>query len=74
VAARYNEIREEFVRFSILALSATALFAQSPSDLDRVAVGAKPPAFELPAADGTRVSLDSLAGENVVLVFYRGYW
>jgi cytochrome oxidase Cu insertion factor (SCO1/SenC/PrrC family) len=55
-------------------LLASAFLAQSPSDLNRVAVGAKPPAFELPSADGTRVSLASLEGKNVVLVFYRGYW
>ncbi|MBI2688525.1 MAG: redoxin domain-containing protein [Acidobacteria bacterium] len=54
-----------------------ALFGQAslpPSDLDRVAVGAKPPSFELPAADGRPVSLASFLGKNVVLVFYRGYW
>jgi peroxiredoxin len=55
-------------------MAMAAQLAQPPSDLDRVAVGANPPAFELPAADGTRVSLESLAGKNVVLVFYRGYW
>jgi cytochrome oxidase Cu insertion factor (SCO1/SenC/PrrC family) len=44
------------------------------SDLNRVAVGAEAPAFELPSADGKRVSLAGLRGKNVVLVFYRGYW
>jgi peroxiredoxin Q/BCP len=32
--------------------------------------GDKAPAFSLPADDGTTVTLDSLAGRNVVLFFY----
>jgi hypothetical protein len=48
--------------------------ALAPSDLDRVAVGAKAPDFELPAAGGQKVSLRGVRGKNVVLVFYRGYW
>lgn len=55
-------------------MASALLAADSPADLNRVAVGAKPPAFELPSADGPKVSLASLAGKNVVLVFYRGYW
>ena len=55
-------------------LATLALAADSPSDLDRVAVGAKPPSFDLPSAAGARVSLAGLAGKNVVLVFYRGHW
>ncbi|MDX2178011.1 MAG: redoxin domain-containing protein [Bryobacteraceae bacterium] len=63
------------LKAAFLSLVPMAIAAQlASSDLDRVAFGAKPPAFELPAADGTRVSLESLAGKNVVLVFYRGYW
>lgn len=58
--------------FPLVAVA--ALWAQSPADLNRVTIGAKPPAFELPSADGAKVSLASLAGKNVVLVFYRGYW
>jgi cytochrome oxidase Cu insertion factor (SCO1/SenC/PrrC family) len=62
------------VRTLLPFLAAAAVFAQSPAGLNRVAVGAAPPAFELPSASGTKVSLASLAGKNVVLVFYRGYW
>lgn len=56
------------------ATAATAFGQQSPYDLDRVKVGAAPPAFDLPSAGGGKVSLASLRGKNVVLVFYRGYW
>lgn len=61
-------------RASLLALSAAAFAQSSASDLDRVKVGAAPPAFDLPAAGGKNVSLASLKGKNLVLVFYRGYW
>ena len=63
-------------RSSLLALSAaSAAMAQpSPSDLDRIQVGQAPPDFDLPSAAGGKVSLRSLRGKNVVLVFYRGYW
>jgi cytochrome oxidase Cu insertion factor (SCO1/SenC/PrrC family) len=54
-----------------MALAQNALV---PSDLSRVAVGAQAPDFALPAAEGQTVSLASLRGKNVVLVFYRGYW
>jgi cytochrome oxidase Cu insertion factor (SCO1/SenC/PrrC family) len=59
---------------TLALLSVALLAADSPYDLDRVAVGAKPPAFELPSAGGEKLSLASLEGKNVVLVFYRGYW
>lgn len=59
----------------MLAMScAAALMAQSASDLNRVKVGDPAPGFDLPAASGTRLTLESLKGKNVVLVFYRGYW
>ncbi len=45
-----------------------------PADLERVQIGQVPPAFDLPSASGGKVSLRSLRGKNVVLVFYRGYW
>ena len=61
--------------FPILLFAASLTqAADGPSDLDRVKIGATPPSFTLPAADGSRVSLESLKGRNVVLVFYRGYW
>lgn len=43
---------------------------------DRVLkVGEPAPAFELEAADGRRVSLDSLVVRRpVILTFYRGRW
>ena len=65
-------------RSSLIALSgASAVVAMAqpgPSDLDRVQVGQASPAFDLPSAAGGNVSLRSLRGKNVVLVFYRGYW
>ncbi len=54
-------------------LAAVALLAQSASDLDRVRVGSPAPDFELTSPEG-QVSLASLRGSSVVLVFYRGYW
>ena len=45
-----------------------------PSDLNRIKVGDAAPAFDLPSAAGGKLSLTSLRGKNVVLVFYRGYW
>ena len=61
-------------RSSLIAMAGVALAQESPADLERVKVGAMPPAFELPSADGGKVSLSSLKGKDVVLVFYRGYW
>jgi hypothetical protein len=64
------------VRFALLLLGAAA-FAQvllPPTDLNRVAVGATAPDFELPSAAGGSFKLGGLRGKNVVLVFYRGYW
>lgn len=38
-------------------------------------VGDRAPAFSLPAAGGSTVSLKDYAGKsNVVVLFYRGYW
>jgi cytochrome oxidase Cu insertion factor (SCO1/SenC/PrrC family) len=58
----------------LLAALAPAQTVLAPSDLSRVTVGAKAPDFELPAANGQKVSLASLRGKNIILVFYRGYW
>ncbi len=44
------------------------------SDLDRVQAGQTAPDFTLQRSDGTDLTLSSLAGKNVVLVFYRGHW
>ena len=46
----------------------------SPSDLDRVQVGQTAPDFTLAKPDGGSLTLSSLRGKNVVLVFYRGHW
>jgi cytochrome oxidase Cu insertion factor (SCO1/SenC/PrrC family) len=62
------------MQLPLLLIASALLAADAPSDLNRVAVGTRPPAFELPSADGQKVSLATLAGKNVVLVFYRGYW
>lgn len=61
-------------RMAILASSAALLAQTSPADLDRVKPGSPPPPFELPSASGGKLTLASLKGKNVVLVFYRGYW
>ena len=55
-------------------MAGLAIAQEGPADLDRVKVGAMPPAFDLPSAGGGKVSLNSLKGKDVVLVFYRGYW
>lgn len=47
----------------------------SPTDLERVKVGAPAPDFTLEDSDGKSVSLAQFRGKkNVVLVFYRGHW
>lgn len=37
-------------------------------------VGAVAPGFELISSDGKLVSLESLRGQGVMIIFYRGYW
>jgi len=44
------------------------------ADLDRVQAGQTAPDFTLQRSDGTDITLSSLQGKNVVLVFYRGHW
>jgi peptidoglycan/LPS O-acetylase OafA/YrhL len=65
------------------AASAVALFFgayifaftnQLPPPDTAPAVGAAAPPLELPDLTGRTMSLDSLRGERVVVVFYRGYW
>ena len=50
------------------------LSSRLPDPPPAFATGAVPPALDLPAIDGTRVSLDSLRGKKTVLVFFRGSW
>ena len=46
-----------------------------PADLERVRVGVSAPDFTLESKDNDLVTLSSFKGKNnVVLVFYRGYW
>lgn len=46
-----------------------------PADFDRVKVGDPAPDFTLNDIDEHPVSLSQFRGrENVLLVFYRGYW
>jgi hypothetical protein len=46
-----------------------------PADLARVRVGILAPDFTLESKDNDLVTLSSFRGKNnVVLVFYRGYW
>ena len=67
----------------IAALAAPGLHAQfgpadgqdlPPADLNRVQAGQTAPDFTLPTPGGAGLTLSSLEGKNVVLVFYRGYW
>jgi cytochrome oxidase Cu insertion factor (SCO1/SenC/PrrC family) len=45
------------------------------ADLGRVSVGKSAPDFTLLSKDNEAVTLSSFEGKNnVVLVFYRGYW
>lgn len=47
----------------------------SPTDIERVEVGAEAPDFTLAALNQPPVTLSDYRGEkNVVLVFYRGHW
>lgn len=61
-------------RAALISLAGVALAQPSASDLDRVKAGDAALAFTLPSAAGGNVSLASLRGKNVVLVFYRGHW
>jgi len=45
-----------------------------PSDLVRVQAGQTAPDFTLARPGGESLTLSSLRGKNVVLVFYRGHW
>ena len=45
-----------------------------PADLNRVQASQTAPDFTLPKPDGSGLTLSSLKGKNVVLVFYRGHW
>ena len=44
-----------------------------PVDSESVPLGAQAPDFTLTAIDGTQVTLSSLRGKPVVLVFLRGF-
>lgn len=44
-----------------------------PVDSETVPVGQPAPDFDLTAIDGSEVSLSSLRGKPVVLVFLRGF-
>lgn len=61
-------------RASLLTMASAAFAQSNASNLDRVKVGSNAPAFDLASAAGGKVSLKSLRGKNLVLVFYRGYW
>ena len=61
----------------LLAAAALAVLAGCGSDSDKgVTVDERAPAFTLPAADGTSVSLSDLLEDRsaAVLVFYRGFF
>jgi hypothetical protein len=71
-----RRIHHSFVRLRQLILSLALLggltAAESPSDLDRVTVGKRAPAFRLKDGDGREHALPR--GERVVVIFYRGFW
>jgi peptidoglycan/LPS O-acetylase OafA/YrhL len=48
--------------------------AQLPSPSTAPLVGEMAPPLELPDSTGRVVSLDSIGGTRVLVVFYRGYW
>ena len=49
--------------------------ALTPTDTGRVAVGSAAPDFALESLTSAPVTLSQLRGkQNVVLVFYRGFW
>lgn len=45
-----------------------------PSEIERVAIGDSAPDFTLLDSESHPLTLSSLRGRYVVLVFYRGYW
>jgi len=50
-------------------------FDLQPADMERVRVGMPAPDFTLESKDGDLVTLSNFRGQNnIVLVFYRGYW
>ena len=59
-----------------MPLAVAALAAFSGCDSKAVSPGDRAPAFTLPAADGTSVSLSDLLDDRAaaVLVFYRGFF
>ena len=60
----------------LLTLAVAVLAAFSGCDSEAVSPGDRAPAFTLPAADGTSVSLSDLLDGRAaaVLVFYRGFF
>ena len=58
---------------ALLASTSAAAKPLMPSHL-KVTVGQKAPDFAIPAGNGSTVRLSALAGHNVLLFFYRGYW
>jgi peroxiredoxin len=60
----------------LLPLAAAALAALAGCDSKAVSAGDRAPAFTLPAAYGTSVSLSDLLENRAaaVLVFYRGFF
>ena len=61
---------------AVLPLAAAALVAVAACGSNAVSPGDRAPAFTLPAADGTTVSLSALLDNRdaAVLVFYRGFF
>ncbi len=56
---------------TLILLSLTSVFAQQKS----IKVGGKAPDFTLSDQNGKQVKLSKIVKKNnVVLVFYRGYW
>ena len=68
--------RGSFRRAVFLSLAAAAMAALAGCDSNAVSAGDRAPAFTLPAADGTTVSLSDLLDNRAaaVLVFYRGFF
>jgi peroxiredoxin Q/BCP len=74
-----KHLAHQIILLAAIFLSAFAMLtprvsAEEPLPPLHVSVGGKAPDFELPAGDGRTIKLSELAGHNVLIDFYRGYW
>ena len=62
--------------FAILMVAAAPILGQTeaPNEPLKIALGEKAPDFSLPATNGETIRLSTLAGQTVLIDFYRGYY